>query len=125
MSSSSSVEGSIRRWVARLEQDCDRIHSCSVLIERPHNHRAQGNHFHVRIDLAVPGRQIVVSHDSVWCWNGMPIPSAIQEQMAKIWNPTHFLTRIAPQLRDAGVPDAQIDALLLDNPRRFFAGEAL
>ena len=71
------------------------------------------------------GRQIVVSHDSVWCWNGMPIPSAVQEQMAKVWNPTHFLTRIAPQLRDAGVTDPQIDALLLDNPRRFFAGEAL
>src|SRR5262245_55157098 len=71
------------------------------------------------------GRQIVVSHDSVWCWNGMPFPSGIQEQMEKIWNPTHFVTRIAPRLRDAGVSDVQIDALLLDNPRRFFAGEAL
>ncbi len=71
------------------------------------------------------GRQIVVSHDSVWCWNGMPFPSGILEQMEKIWNPTHFLTRIAPRLRDAGVSDSEIDALLLDNPRRFFAGEAL
>jgi phosphotriesterase-related protein len=71
------------------------------------------------------GRQIVVSHDSVWCWNGMPIPAAVQEQMGKIWNPTHFLSRIAPRLRDAGVSEAQVEALLLDNPRRFFAGEAL
>jgi phosphotriesterase-related protein len=55
----------------------------------------------------------------------MPFPSGIQEQMEKIWNPTHFLRRIAPRLRDAGVSDPQIDALLLDNPRRFFAGEAL
>jgi phosphotriesterase-related protein len=52
-------------------------------------------------------------------------PREALEQMEKIWNPTHFLTRIAPRLRDAGVADAQIDALLLDNPRRFFAGEAL
>jgi predicted metal-dependent phosphotriesterase family hydrolase len=44
--------------------------------------------------------------------------------MAKVWNATHFLTRIAPRLRDGGATDAQIDALLLDNPRRFFAGEA-
>jgi phosphotriesterase-related protein len=71
------------------------------------------------------GRQVVVSHDSVWCWNGQPAPREALEQMEKVWNPTHFLTRIAPRLRDAGVTDAQIDALLLDNPRRFFAGEAL
>ena len=71
------------------------------------------------------GRQIVVSHDSVWCWNGEPAPREALAQMEKVWNPTHFLTRIAPRLRDAGVTDSQIDALLLDNPRRFFAGEAL
>ena len=32
----------------------------------------------------------------------------------------HFTTRIVPQLLDAGVPRAQIDGLLVDNPRRFF-----
>ena len=71
------------------------------------------------------GRQIVVSHDSVWCWRGEPAPRAALEQMEKVWNPTHFVTRIAPRLRDAGVTDAQIEALLVDNPRRYFAGEAL
>ncbi len=71
------------------------------------------------------GRQIVVSHDSVWCWNGTPFPPAIGEQMEKIWNPTHFATRIVPRLREAGVSESEIDALVLDNPRRFFAGEAL
>jgi phosphotriesterase-related protein len=70
------------------------------------------------------GRQLVVSHDSVWCWRGMPIPSPeIQIQMEKVWNPTHFLRRIAPRLRDGGATDEQIEALLVDNPRRFFAGE--
>jgi phosphotriesterase-related protein len=70
------------------------------------------------------GRQLVVSHDSVWCWRGEPIPSReILAQMEKVWNPTHFLTRIVPKLRESGVSDAQIEALLVDNPRRFFAGE--
>jgi phosphotriesterase-related protein len=70
------------------------------------------------------GRQIVVSHDSVWCWRGEPIPSReILQQMEKIWNPTHVLARIAPKLRDAGATEAEIEALLVDNPRRFFAGE--
>jgi phosphotriesterase-related protein len=72
------------------------------------------------------GSQIVVSHDSVWCWRGMPIPSPeIAAQMEKIWNPTHFIDRIAPRLRDGGASDAQIEALIVDNPRRFFAGDAL
>jgi phosphotriesterase-related protein len=77
-----------------------------------------------RLVRAGRGRQIVVSHDSVWCWRGEPIPSRdVLAQMEKIWNPTHFLTRIVPKLREEGVSDAQIEALLVDNPRRFFAGE--
>ena len=72
------------------------------------------------------GNQVVVSHDSVWCWRGMPIPSnEIREQMEKVWNPSHFLTRIAPRLRDGGATDAQIETLLVDNPRRFFAGDPI
>ncbi len=80
----------------------------------------------VRLIDAGHGRQIVVSHDSVWCWKGLPFPDPAQlAQMEKVWNPSHFLTRIAPRLRDAGASDAQVEALLVDNPRRFFAGEAL
>jgi hypothetical protein len=63
MSPSQSVEDSIVRWVARLEQSYDRILRCSVLIERPHHHHVHGNRFHVRIDLAVPGRTIAISRD--------------------------------------------------------------
>lgn len=72
------------------------------------------------------GAQLVVSHDSVWCWRGAPIPSPeLQAQMEKVWNPSHFLTRIVPRLKEGGASDAQIEALLVDNPRRFFAGDPL
>ena len=72
------------------------------------------------------GTQVVVSHDSVWCWRGAPLPAPeIQAQLEKVWNPTHFLTRIAPRLREQGVSEAEIETLLVDNPRRFFAGEPL
>jgi hypothetical protein len=64
MSPSRSVEGAVARWLARLEQTCDRIQSCSVVIEQPHHHRARGNRFHVRIDLTVPGTKIAVSRDT-------------------------------------------------------------
>lgn len=62
-------------------------------------------------------RQIVVSHDSVWCWRGRPAP--IGDILAN-WKPTHLFKNIIPALRDAGVPQTKIDAMLIDNPRRFF-----
>jgi phosphotriesterase-related protein len=70
-------------------------------------------------------QQIVVSHDSVWCWRGEPIPAAISAGLDEtIFNPTHFHDHIIPQLLAAGVSQAQIDTMLVDNPRRFFAGTA-
>ena len=72
------------------------------------------------------GDRIVVSHDSVWCWGGMTVPDPkLQTAMEKVWTPSHFATRIVPQLREAGVTDGQLDTLLVDNPRRFFVGDPL
>jgi phosphotriesterase-related protein len=79
----------------------------------------------VALIRAGAGDRVVVSHDSVWCWRGEPIPRALLDEVERIWNPTHFSRRIVPQLREAGVTDAEIDALLVDNPRRFFANEPL
>jgi phosphotriesterase-related protein len=71
------------------------------------------------------GDRVVVSHDSVWCWRGEPAPPAIRTAMEAVWNPTHFSQRIVPMLKDAGASDEQIEALVVDNPRRFFSGEKL
>ena len=46
-------------------------------------------------------------------------------QMEKLWSPIHFHDRIVPRLREGGASDEQIQALLVDNPRRFFAGEPI
>jgi len=70
--------------------------------------------------------RVVVSHDSVWCWRGEPIPSPEAfAPLLEIWNPSHFHKRIVPRLKDGGATDEQISMLLEENPRRFFAGEAL
>lgn len=78
-----------------------------------------------RLITAGAGDRIVVSHDSVCCWRGQPFPPAVEEAMTQSWNPSHFSLRIVPKLKDRGVTSEQIDALLIDNPRRFFAGEKL
>ncbi|TAN49295.1 MAG: ribosome-associated translation inhibitor RaiA [Methylococcaceae bacterium] len=60
---SDAVEARIREKTAKLEQLCDNIISCKVVVEAEHHHQHQGNLFHVRIDLSVPQKHIVVSRD--------------------------------------------------------------
>jgi phosphotriesterase-related protein len=66
-------------------------------------------------------RQIVLSHDTVWCWRGRPFQ--VTAAMLPLWDPTHVFRRILPALREAGVPEKKIEAMLVENPRRYFAGE--
>ncbi len=70
-------------------------------------------------------KQIVVSHDSVWCTRGQPFPEELVAMIDPdiLFNPTHFHRHIIPQLLAAGVSREQIDTMLIDNPRRFFSGE--
>ena len=59
-----ALEAEIRQRVDWLEQFYPGIVRCRVLVEVPHRHRRRGRHFHVRIDLTIPGRDpIVVSHE--------------------------------------------------------------
>lgn len=53
----------VRAHAAELERFFDRITSCRVLIEAPHQHQQKGQLYHVRVDLTVPGREIVVKRD--------------------------------------------------------------
>lgn len=46
-----------------LEQYFNKIQSCKVVAESSHRSHRQGNLYHVRIRLAVPGEEIVVSRD--------------------------------------------------------------
>lgn len=58
-----AIESAIHERAARLGPHADRIVGCHVMVEAPHRHHHQGMRFHVRIDLTVPGREIVASHD--------------------------------------------------------------
>jgi cold shock CspA family protein/ribosome-associated translation inhibitor RaiA len=60
MSQSDAIEALINEKAAGLDKYYDRIMSCRVMIEVPHRHRRQGPHHHIRIDLAVPGGEIVI-----------------------------------------------------------------
>lgn len=57
------LEARVADEIARLERFFDRITSCRVVVEQPHRRRRSGNPYHVRIDVTVPGRELVVSRD--------------------------------------------------------------
>lgn len=60
---SAAIEAAIREKAAKLEEFYDRITSARVVVETPHRRHRQGKLFHVRIDLRVPNREIVVSRE--------------------------------------------------------------
>jgi ribosomal subunit interface protein len=60
MEPSPALEAVVRERAAKLEKFCDEIIGCQVMFEEPHRHHHQGNLYHFRIDLTVPGKEIVV-----------------------------------------------------------------
>jgi ribosome-associated translation inhibitor RaiA len=61
---SPSVEDRIREYAGELDRFFDQIISCRVAVERQHRRHHQGNLFRVRLDITVPGREIVVGRES-------------------------------------------------------------
>lgn len=65
---------------------------------------------------------LVLSHDAS-CridWFGSDAPEVISQLMPN-WHYEHISNDVLPALRDHGVTDAQIDTMLIEVPRRYFA----
>lgn len=60
---SPAIEAKVGERVARLDRYYARIMSCRVMIEAPHRHHHQGKIYHVRVEVTVPGRELVTSRD--------------------------------------------------------------
>lgn len=63
MPPSEALETHIRDKTLKLESLFEHVVSCRVVVEVPHKHKQQGKQFNVRIDLGVPGSEIVVNRD--------------------------------------------------------------
>lgn len=64
LSASPAVEARIRQRADELDRFFDRIVSCRVAVECENARQGQGASYRVRIDLKVPGREIVVGRDA-------------------------------------------------------------
>jgi cold shock CspA family protein/ribosome-associated translation inhibitor RaiA len=88
------IEADIRQRVARLDRYYDRIMSCRVLVERTHRHHVDGTHFHVRIDLGVPGGEIIVSRASSLHRTAQDIDQERERKQNEV-DPVHKYARVA------------------------------
>jgi cold shock CspA family protein/ribosome-associated translation inhibitor RaiA len=60
MEPSGAIEERIRKEAAKLERYSDRITGCRVVVEEPQRRHHHGNLFHIRIDLTLPGGELLV-----------------------------------------------------------------
>ncbi|MDH5357972.1 MAG: HPF/RaiA family ribosome-associated protein [Gammaproteobacteria bacterium] len=64
MDHSDALEAKIREKAEKLEQFSQQIMSCRVVVEEPHKHHHQGNLFSIKIDVTLPGHEIVANKQS-------------------------------------------------------------
>jgi cold shock CspA family protein len=60
---SDAIENRVLEEAARLDEFCDRIMSCRVVVDVPHRHHEFGNVYQVRVDIKVPGEEIAVVNE--------------------------------------------------------------
>lgn len=57
------VAAKIEERASKLEQYYAGIIGCRVVVEAAHKHHRTGNHYHVRIDVTVPGNEFIASRE--------------------------------------------------------------
>jgi ribosomal subunit interface protein len=62
MPHSPAMDARIREHALKLEEFHPRITHCRVVVNEPHEHKNKGNLFEVRVDVHVPGREIVATN---------------------------------------------------------------
>ena len=57
------IAAKIREKADKLERFHSHIMSCRVAVESEHHHHHQGNQYHIRIDITVPRKELVISRE--------------------------------------------------------------
>jgi phosphotriesterase-related protein len=80
----------------------------------------------LRLAEAGHTERILLSHDSIVCWLGRPVPYAqrFEDLLAALpkWRSSYIFREVIPRLVEGGLDEADVETILVDNPRRLFAG---
>ncbi len=60
MAPSPTIEARIHEKAADLERFYDRIVGCHVTVEAPHRHHRKGKLYNVRVDVSLPGKDVLI-----------------------------------------------------------------
>lgn len=91
---SAALERLIQAEAAKLERFFHGIVSCRVLVEHGHRRHKHGSPFTVRIELSLPGTELVVNHvDDV-----RPAPPASDDEPARVRKSAERESHKDPQL---------------------------
>lgn len=60
---SEALESHVRQKAEKLETFYPHIMGCRIVIEVPHKHKQHGRLFNVRLDITVPGKELVVTRE--------------------------------------------------------------
>ena len=56
---SEAIDAYARKRAAKLDEMAPRLMACRVAVERPHGHARHGEHYRIRIDMTLPGGEVV------------------------------------------------------------------
>ena len=77
---SPALERLIQAEAAKLERFFHGIVSCRVLLEHTHRRHKHGSPFNVRIDLSLPGAELIVNHSD----DVRPVPPASDDEPERV-----------------------------------------
>ncbi len=60
---SATLEANIQRKAERLFRLHSNITACRITVQKPPAHHHKGGHYHIRVDLHVPGAELVAARD--------------------------------------------------------------
>jgi ribosomal subunit interface protein len=56
-----AIDAYVRKRAQKLQTFATHIIACRVAVEAPHRHKQHGRHYRVRVDMAIPGAELVVA----------------------------------------------------------------
>jgi ribosomal subunit interface protein len=98
-----AIEAHVRKRGHKLMNCGHPLVSCRVAIEAPHRHKLHGHHYRVRIDLTLPGAELIVhrspdesdQHENLYA----AIDDAFDHALRRIHDHAH---RLRSDLRSGG-----------------------
>ena len=81
------VEAELRKRADRLERHTDRITSCRIAVERPTgNHHQEGGPYRVRVDVTVPGSELVANKEAEELYAAIRDAFDAAERQVETWS---------------------------------------